>query len=580
MSENRIRYKLNSANAQNNVNTDTFVKVNLEGSERLLPLNDINAIVDAGVVFNKERQNCTKYRILGTIKPIISNVLFNISGVDSWETFCLSKFTTDQYDNIDTGDIVLTYPESYNKYLQERDGWFGYYDPTIVYDPSTITNTTCIFNYLEPKPDKFSFIKLLGGIKNWELTVTYPFSADTKHYMVSGTTNFGLIVTDHVNVNVGGRNLIALSTPVYHGLKQGDRVRIKDSSPSVLDGDYRVIRLGLDNGDDKEFYFCIEIEQTNPNLNTGSFVSARMTRLVANQESVYYFRLFKKINTVNININNGVIEQDDYEIYPAAFSKTIYRDEVCQFVFNEDIDINGLVDNLGRPLSEMYLTVLKTKSNNMFTKLTTGVECGLVQNVFNLPIPMLQRLHNGTVPNPSFPSPIPLEDNITINDDIFYGDLVEYNKFEVIEHRLSVVGHRFNTVNRESLGNPMYAAGPRHEGYFYYPHTLLKIRDFSNYIEQGDINTEGIPTYAEDLGDGRWIWRDLLDIGLNDGQYETLNYPFLNGSHYLYNNFCFPVRRQDPYKQFDLYYNSTQPNDILGSGITNKFTVKSVEDAC
>jgi len=76
---------------------------------------------------------------------------------------------------------------------------------------------------------------------------------------------------------------------------------------------------------------------------------------------------------------------------------------------------------------------------------------------------------------------------------------------------------------------------------------------------------------------------------VNDGQEETLNYPFLNGAHYIYQNFCFPVRRQDPYGQYDLYYGyevdqngqtTPEPYDIVGVGITNNFDVNSAEDAC
>ena len=43
-----------------------------------------------------------------------------------------------------------------------------------------------------------------------------------------------------------------------------------------------------------------------------------------------------------------------------------------------------------------------------------------------------------------------------------------------------------------------------------------------------------------------YIWRDLLDIGLNDGQETTLDYPFLNGANYIYTNKHIFIRRQDP----------------------------------
>jgi hypothetical protein len=119
----------------------------------------------------------------------------------------------------------------------------------------------------------------------------------------------------------------------------------------------------------------------------------------------------------------------------------------------------------------------------------------------------------------------------------------------------------------------------------------MQIRQFSNYVESGDANTIGIPDYAIDLGDGRWLWRDILDIGVNNGQETTLNYPFLNGAHYIYQNYCFPVRRQDPYGLYDLLYfgqendnsgipTQLEPYDIIGSGLPDNFNINESENAC
>jgi len=614
MSNDRIRYRLQSTNSQLSTDTDTFIKLNLEGSRRLLPKNDINETVNSAEVFNNERQKSKKYRVFGTIKPLVSNVLFNLtsnynpstdfSGSESygWNIFNDIKFRKDPIDdyNDDTGQYSgLTFAQSYKKFLKEKDGWFGFYNPDI------LLTGNCDFYTMEPKKERFSFKPTSN--KKWELTVTYPFSADTKHFLVVG----GLKIIGYNSVSIGGRNRYAFSTAVRHNLNQGDLVFISGLNPTTEDGYYRVLRTGLDDGTMKEYYFSVDIDPNN--LNANPVTGARMERVLGGRDngfkSKYYLRLFKKITTVNININNGIIESDDYEIYQAAFSQTIFNDEVCQFVFNEDIDVSNIVDNLGRPISEMFLTVVKTRDNNFFTPIQAGLDCGKVSGIFDYypSIPDIRQLRDGpqTGLDPQYrDSPNPLTANVNINDQFFYGDLVEYNDYELIEHTLGVVGHRFNTENRISNGitigcgfssGAKCIAGPRHEGYFYYPHHRIKIRDYSTYIEQGNANTVGIPDYATNLNDGnnnegRWIWRDLLDIGVNDGQQETLNYPFLNGAHYMYQNYCFPVRRQDPYGQYDLYYGyeedtnggqiNFEPYDIVGVGITNNFDVNSAEDAC
>ena len=609
MSNDRIRYRLRSTNSQLSTDTDTFIKLNLEGSRRLLPKNEINETVNSAEVFNKERQSSKKYRVLGTIKPLVSNVLFNMtsnynSNTDfsdsesyGWSIFNDIKFRKDPIDdyNDDTGQYSgLTYPQSYKKFLKEKDGWFGFYNPDI------LLTGNCDFYTMEPKKERFT-LKPTSN-KKWELTLTYPFSADTTHYLVVN----GLKIIGSQTVSIGGRDRVVFSTAVRHNLKQGDLVNITGLNPLSFNGRYRVLRTGLDDGSMRDYYFSVDIDPTSINVTTAYF--RRVLGGTQNGfESRYYLRLFKKITTVNTNINNGIVEDDDYEIYQAAFSNTIFNDEVCQFVFNEDIDVGNIRDNLGRPISEMFLTIVKTSDNNFFTPIQAGLECGLVNGIINTstqnPIPDVRQLRDGPTQLPNYnDSPVPLTANVTINDNYFYGDIVEYNDYELIEHVLGVVGHRFNTTDR--IGNGIQLglgclinsnsakciAGPRHEGYFYYPHHRIKIRDFSTYIEQGNANTIGIPDYALDLGDGRWLWRDLLDIGVNDGQEETLNYPFLNGAHYMYQNFCFPVRRQDPYGQYDLYYGyetdqnggqvNFEPYDIVGVGITNNFDVNSAEDAC
>jgi hypothetical protein len=116
--------------------------------------------------------------------------------------------------------------------------------------------------------------------------------------------------------------------------------------------------------------------------------------------------------------------------------------------------------------------------------------------------------------------------------------------------------------------------GPRQEGYYYQAHYPIRIRDFSNYIEEGDINTVGLPTYAITLDGQKYIWKDLLDIGFNETDATPLDYPFLNNSHYMYQNLSFAIKRQDPFIKWGLYYGLFPP-DPMGATITEKFTTKS-----
>lgn len=571
--DGRHKHRLGSETSQRSTNVDTYMKIQVSNNEATLPVGEINHIVDVGERFDKERQSSPYYRLIGTLKPLMSNVLFNITGPDSWSSFDTTPFKDQTYPpNSITSDIEdLTYKESITRHLKEIDGWFGYNDPL------TYKQGLCTFIDMEPKRRRFSFTndRLNQDAKNWEITVTYPSnSADTT--MTTG----GLLMFEKTPVTVSQRQMTALGTPVKHNLEIGDIVRITGTN---FDGDYTVQRRGLDNGDLIDYYFVIDLNPTGPLIGANS----RMKKVINGQESVYYWRIFSKIKTRS----TPVIEDDDYEIYPLAFSNNIYNDKVSQIVFNEDIDVSDLTDNLGRPLSELYLSIIKTEGNdvgttgsfNGFTSIKSGIEVPYMPEVqatlsetFKMVIPDIRRIHDG-VTTPTM-SHTPLEVNVTIGLNGFFGDVVEYNKFRCKETVLGEVHHRFNTTNR--VGSGGIAQGPRQEGYYYKAHHLIKIRNFSPYIEQGDLTTDGIPDYAEDLGDGRWLWRDFLSIGYNEGQEDPVNYPFLNGAHYIHQNYCIALKRQDPFGFFGLNYSAPVDGDPSGDPRGDNFTTNKADNVC
>jgi hypothetical protein len=558
----RITNLLNKYKSKESVDTDTYVNLLVDNKERLLPPGEINKVLDLTEQFDYERQNCPFYRILGKINPLISNVLFNTTGGDNtWQSLNTPIFTN---NTLDEDDPNLTFGESIKKHLKEIDGWYGYFDPVIS------NARLCLFYDMEPKRERFSFTPDITNqqVKNWELTITYPYSSDKNHPMIKD----GITIIDKQSVIVGGKPMTALSVPVSHNLLTGDIVRLTNTN---LNGDYQVIRVGLDDGKLKNNYFCIDVEFNALALNPNT----KMTKIYDNVPSEYYFRKFKKIKTKSSN----VIETDDYEIFKIAFSESIFSDDITEFIFNEDITITDLVDNLGRPLSELYLTIIKTDSNQIFSNVSSGIDAPIIPelntgniNTYLKQIPVIQKIHNvSSAPSQTY---TPLESSVKITDDDYYGDIVEYNMMTVREIVLSDVQYRFNTINRETTSNAI-VAGPRPEGYYYKAHHQIKIRDFSAYIEEGDDNTVDKPSYAVTSGDGRYFWRDLLNIGLNDIQENNVNYPFLNNAHYIYQNYCFEVKRQDPFDNWDLYF-STFPADPVGNSMDNKFKINISDNVC
>lgn len=71
----------------------------------------------------------------------------------------------------------------------------------------------------------------------------------------------------------------------------------------------------------------------------------------------------------------------------------------------------------------------------------------------------------------------------------------------------------------------------------------MKIKQFSDYIEEGNPETtDGIPSYPYySQNDNTFFWRDIYSYGFIDSDGNGVNFPFMNGRHYPYDNFIFRI---------------------------------------
>lgn len=584
MNIDRTTYRKRKSLSPQLENRNGLFNIELSSESKLLPSGEITRLVNVDEQFNKERENCKRYRLITTLRPLFSNVLFNISGEKElindessygYETFDGKKFRESQFDNDFVNETNISYEQSIQKHLKEVNGWFGFYDPDVT------KTSLCGFYDLEPKRERFNMSSYMD-VKNWEFTITYPYKNEKTHHLVNG----GLLITTSTPRTLGGIPMLLLGSAVPHNLTIGDTVRLTDMPLQSMNGDFTVLGLGFENGDNSNTHFIVGINPNNA-ITGPQFSGGRMKRLYFGNEVDYYIRKFKKIKGFETQTE---LTHNDCEVYPLALANTIYSDQIFELIFNQDIDIENIKDNLGRPLSELYITMIKTNSDNFFTKIKSGFDLEntigntITNTVEGRNVSNIRKIHSSSPPLANFESHIPLEENILIVNDDFYGDICEYSKLEVTETSLIDVTHRFNTVDRETtVIRPISDGtinGVRNEGYLYKPHYKVKIREYSNFITQGDESSEFIPEYAENLGDGRFLWRDILPLGNNDGQNKTLDYPFLNGAHYIYTNLCITTKRQDPFGNFGLLYNTNFPSDIIGRGLTDIFTIKTSNDGC
>jgi hypothetical protein len=526
------RVVLNEFKSKGQNNTNITLKQDFINSHNLIPIEPLEEEVDISAIFMNERDTSNCYRFLGNINTVASNVLFNWNGANSYETI-LSLMDYDSGDPESTDEYVFTQ----NEILKEKNGWFYYL---------ASGESVCQKSFLEPVPDRFYPLNALGDT-NWNVWLTYPKYTD----LIPLTFNQvdiqdGIAVYSGTTVTIDNRQMTALICSINHGLNVGDEISIK-SNPILpatntgYEGIFSIYELGFGDGTYLSNTFIIDYVIPS-GITAGLFSNTRTSfkRRVEGYESEYHGRWFEKIS-----------KQSELELYNTAFATNIYRDPIYSYIFNKEYDTNLYRDYLGRPLTEIYVTVVKKQDiyNNQpfWTSLESGLKTVITNSEYDI------NTINSVTNNDS------IENNLYSNTISFFGDIIEYNPVSQTENVLEVAYHRFNTTNRESHNFL--------EGYYYKPHYKQQIRKFSDYVEVSTNENDDIPDYASDLGDGRKIWRDVLPNDFSN----TDNIPFLNGCHYIYNNIILAIQRQDP---CDIY---NSPNVTLVEGICDVETIQQFE---
>lgn len=482
----------------------------------------------------------------------------------------------------------------------------------------------CEFIDMYPDRSLFSFNPKVNKKEkrlehNWKMCLTYPYDTTYNHLLVYGDGVNGLDCYSCVRTSgLSGEDVLVFRTTCKHGLKatdnivlyatyEGETTRIPDAITIKDTGDlnkkYRenyfyVLNHDILNhifGDDWEFNF------NQDELNRINF---RIKHIIGDFESEYYIRLFKKLPnfkyskkefTEEIGSNRKMFDEfvkenatycnksvigncpDDnlymldfnYDLYQLAFASTIYSDKSSQVTFTDTIDLSHIKDKSGKPITEIYLTIVKNNSgwdkwylgdnqrnensvefSHCFGKITSGFnllnikrdKSSSIKNKDDIRFSDVHKLHNLASSYPIVSS-MPLEDNITISGstkwysgkaehDVFWGDLVEFNKSQVKEMVLEKVCHRFNTTQRELDENYFTSNGvnpnilkkwntlkfdeitaddydkanftvsttnitdynglyvnQRPEGYYYEPHYPIMVKELSSQIQQDALIT-------------------------------------------------------------------------------------------
>lgn len=276
-------------------------------------------------------------------------------------------------------DTIYNFEEAINENLTEKDGWYGFINKTNLdienyeYQGKTLKlnkclndNKSCEFIDMYPDRSLFSFIPKVNKYrnfrleKNWDYCLTYPKKNDYSNTLIENQEfHVNGLECEIVNIeNFFDEDsfYLTLKTKIRNNFNINsitDIVLIYNTTVLRLPRYEKIVTMGR-NGKEKDYYFTIYKEQLLDYMkNIGvddkhiANVEIRVRKVSDSNICRYYLRKFGKIGDFN-NVISKV-----------AFSENIYSDKIAQILYNDDVDLTNFKDNLGRQVSEIYLTIVK-----------------------------------------------------------------------------------------------------------------------------------------------------------------------------------------------------------------------------
>ena len=402
---------------------------------------------------------------------------------------------------------------------------------------------------------------------NWTYYISYAFENDyTKQlsYVLNGTNQYWLaedgIPFSINNATQNGNNIISFQCVAPHGLVSGEYVELSFSYNNI--NLFQVYSLGNNAFNSEEYVFNVfnvgYTGTTFANNTTGTFKRVTNPQNIIETKSKYYVRRHRILTNVNDCImtknafeKNVFTEERKLEyssITPNQVTRVSQKTSSNSFnvTVNYDLNLDGVLDNQKRPVSELFLTVINKGYTGYFNKPHNGV--GIKQGwEFNLTKTSNfwwddnNTASNTNIQVSSYTKTSGVTKTFYYNQDLMSGDTIdgdfcEWNDYDQIER---VVSPYYQKIKyNQDVFQTTALTNTNAPGYYYEPHHSMTLKVFSNYVETGDINLiEGIPNYAYySNSDQQFRWRDIYTYGFRDNLGRGVNYPFLNSAQYPFEN--------------------------------------------
>lgn len=543
------KYNILPSQYKNKVSDDdgSQLSVELNSTRKELIEFDKDITIDLNNLYQKEKSNSFNIRPVFNVNFIYDNAY--------------SGITSSKYKN------ELIYPVINTFYVQTNNskGFLRAYEFDF-FRPSTST----AFGYETPNAFKY----------NWNYYLTYPYSADTKQSLniklgelyYDWTVEKGIpFISNQIVVN--GFNIARIVCGVEHNVKQGESI--------LIDGIiYDVYSFG-DNSFDSEKYI---INILNINNQIKSNVANTLKRVIIGSNSGettsrYYIRKHKvisgvdKIVTTKSGFQRGVFDGSGVLSYNNNLLISYIKESnySYNFTLQNEINIDGIVDNNNRPITELYLTIVFKGQSGFFASRDEKMKKGWEFNIFKNDISWWESRNpksNSNIDTTSYFDNDNKEFFYYKNKHEFDGDFCEYNDYEQIERVISDFYYKIKH-------SPIFDINNNEKGYYYKPHNKMQLKVFSDYVETVNKNLAyNIPNYAFfSQIDNQFRWRDIYNVGFFDENNNGVNYPFVNGSFYPFVNVVFKLFPEG----YDYY------NEVIGKSTNvdgNSLIVKPMIDEC
>ncbi len=434
-------------------------------------------------------------------------------------------------------------------------------------------HSACEFIEMYPDSSLYSFNPKYNNLQNreeqnWDICITYPYENEDSHSLTRGESSDGksinaLLLADYERtIGTSGQNIILFRSLVKHNLKIGDKIKlfyyyIEEGGNTIFvefkDRLFEITNVGNLDSDYQDYYFYINDTEDiiDSSIKNAIF---RFIKVVNDVDCKYYYRKFKKLPNfrikkeeltkeiaenktdfekyVNENCKyNGKMLDFNKEQYQLAFSKTSYNDNNTQVTFTDSIDLSYIVDNLNRPLTELFVTIIKrNKGHNLwynknksnddlkeieFSHCFGDVSWGLEVHTETKDTERIRNIRKEVRDATLITKNDASEHTLTNDEDIFYGDVVELNQNDMRETVLSDVQFRFNTEQREHVFN----TGEIDCSLFAYDEIE---KDDYDYEKDPNKSSFVVKTHASNNDDEK----DLTNAHLrSEGYYYKAHYP-------------------------------------------------------